>query len=49
MIFRVSVVLNWTLFDSDCRFDKMCRGSHFQSQSELGGGGEGCFKSVDGV
>ena len=38
MIVRVSVVLNRTLVDSDFRFNKMCSGSHFQSQSEPGEG-----------
>ena len=37
MTVRVSIVLNRTLVDTDCRFDKMC-GSYFQSQSEPGDG-----------
>ena len=34
MIVRVSVALNGTVVDSDCRFSNLC-GSHLQSQSEL--------------
>ena len=34
MIFRVSVVLNRTVVDSDWRFDNLC-GSHLKSQSQL--------------
>ena len=34
---RICVVLDRTVVDGDCLFDKMC-GSHFQSQSEPGAG-----------
>ena len=34
MIVQVSVALNGTVVDSDCRFSNLC-GSHLQSQSEL--------------
>ena len=34
MIVRVSVALNGTVVDRDCRFSKLC-GSHLQSQREL--------------